>query len=134
MATENVIRVEAERIDVVLDLVGELIIAKSMMQELFAEMKRSFGKHPLRASAADVLLLQSQILNKLQRAVMKIRMVPVEQMFRRLPRVVRDTAKQTGTRGQYRHRGREHGPGQEHSGRAGRTHDAPAAKRRRSRH
>ncbi len=95
-ATENVIRVETDRIDVVLDLVGELIIAKSMMQELFAEMNRSFGNHPLRAKTADVLLFQAQILNKLQRAVMKIRMVPVEQMFRRLPRIVRDTAKQTG--------------------------------------
>ena len=95
-ATENVIRVETDRIDVVLDLVGELIIAKSMMQELFAEMNRSFGNHPLRARTADVLLFQAQILNKLQRAVMKIRMVPVEQMFRRLPRIVRDAAKQTG--------------------------------------
>jgi two-component system chemotaxis sensor kinase CheA len=95
-ATENVIRVEAERVDVVLDLVGELIIAKSMMQELLAEMNRSFGNSPLSAKTADVLTFQSQILNKLQRAVMKIRMVPVEQMFRRLPRVVRDTAKATG--------------------------------------
>jgi two-component system chemotaxis sensor kinase CheA len=95
-ATENVIRVEAERVDVVLDLVGELIIAKSMMQELLTEMNRSLGNHPLRAKSSDVLVLQSQILNKLQRAVMKIRMVPVEQMFRRLPRVVRDTAKQIG--------------------------------------
>jgi two-component system chemotaxis sensor kinase CheA len=95
-ATENIIRVEAERVDVVLDLVGELIIAKSMMQELLTEMNRSFGNHPLRAKTADVLVFQSQILNKLQRAVMKIRMVPVEQMFRRLPRVIRDTAKQIG--------------------------------------
>ena len=87
---------EAERIDVVLDLVGELIIAKSMMQELLAEMNRSFGNTALRSRTADVLTLQSQILNKLQRSVMKIRMVPVEQMFRRLPRVVRDTAKQIG--------------------------------------
>jgi two-component system chemotaxis sensor kinase CheA len=95
-ATENIIRVGAERIDVVLDLVGELIIAKSMMQELFGEMNRSFGNHPLRAKTGDVLAFQSQVLNKLQRAVMKIRMVPVEQMFRRLPRVIRDTAKQIG--------------------------------------
>ncbi|MGC2209742.1 MAG: chemotaxis protein CheA [Candidatus Korobacteraceae bacterium] len=95
-ATENVIRVEAERIDVVLDLVGELIIAKSMMQELLAEMNRGLGNSPLRTKTSDVLLFQSQVLNKLQRSVMKIRMVPVEQMFRRLPRVVRDTAKQTG--------------------------------------
>ncbi len=95
-ATETVIRVEAERVDVVLDLVGELIIAKSMMQELLAEMNRSLANAHLRAKTSDLVVFQSQILKKLQRAVMKIRMVPVEQMFRRLPRVVRDTAKQLG--------------------------------------
>jgi two-component system chemotaxis sensor kinase CheA len=95
-ATENVIRVDAERIDAVLDLVGELIIAKSMMQELLAEMNRTLASAPLRARTADLVVFQSQILKKLQRAVMKIRMVPVEQMFRRLPRVVRDIAKQLG--------------------------------------
>jgi len=94
--TENVIRVDAGRIDAVLDLVGELIIAKSMMQDLLADMHRSLGHNPLRTRANDVLQLQSQILNKLQRSVMKIRMVPVERLFRRLPRIVRDTAKEVG--------------------------------------
>jgi two-component system chemotaxis sensor kinase CheA len=95
-ATENVLRVDTDRVDVVLDLVGEMIIAKSMMQDLLSEITRSMGNSPLRARSADLLVLQSQILNKLQRAVMKIRMVPVEQMFRRLPRVARDTAKAVG--------------------------------------
>ena len=39
---------------------------------------------------------QARVLNDLQRSVMKIRMVPVEQLFRRFPRVVRDIAKQCG--------------------------------------
>ncbi len=42
---------------------------------------------------ADALAKQSQVMYKLQRSVMKIRMVPVEQLFRRFPRVVRDLAK-----------------------------------------
>lgn len=98
VATENVLRVETERVDKVLDLVGEMIIAKSMMQELQHDMLATLGKGhgTLRARSGDILTLQSQIMNKLQRAVMKIRMVPVEQMFRRLPRVARDTAKATG--------------------------------------
>jgi two-component system chemotaxis sensor kinase CheA len=95
-STENVLRVETERVDQVLDLVGELIIAKSMMQDLLNEANRALGNSAMRVRTADVLVLQAQILTKLQRAVMKIRMVPVEQMFRRLPRVVRDAAKQVG--------------------------------------
>jgi two-component system chemotaxis sensor kinase CheA len=41
----------------------------------------------------DAMAFQSQVLSKLQRSVMKIRMVPVEQLFRRFPRVLRDAAR-----------------------------------------
>ena len=84
---------EAERIDDVLDLVGELIIGKSMLQQSVTEFGRRFAKDPLRAKFADAMAFQAQVLNKLQRSVMKIRMVPVEQLFRRFPRVVRDVSK-----------------------------------------
>jgi two-component system chemotaxis sensor kinase CheA len=92
-ATENLLRVDAERIDAVLDLLGELIISRSALQQLLAEAMRKFGKAPIRVRFADALARQSQVMHKLQRAVMKIRMVPVEQLFRRFPRVVRDLAK-----------------------------------------
>ncbi len=92
-ATENILRVDAERIDNVLNLVGELIIGKSMLNQAIGEFTKRFPKDPLRARFADMVAYQSQALNELQRSVMKIRMVPVEQIFRRLPRVVRDVAK-----------------------------------------
>ena len=92
-ATENLLRVDADRIDTVLDLVGELIIARSTLQQVLVDFTRKFGKDPVRARFADALATQSQIMHKLQRSVMKIRMVPVEQLFRRFPRVVRDLAK-----------------------------------------
>jgi two-component system chemotaxis sensor kinase CheA len=92
-ATENLLRVDAERIDTVLDLVGELIIARSTMQQVLADFTKKFGKDPVRTRFADALAKQSQVMYKLQRSVMKIRMVPVEQLFRRFPRVVRDLAK-----------------------------------------
>lgn len=92
-ATENILRVDAERIDNVLNLVGELIIGKSMLNQAIGEFTKRFPKDPLRARFADMVAYQSQALNELQRSVMKIRMVPVEQVFRRLPRVVRDVAK-----------------------------------------
>jgi two-component system chemotaxis sensor kinase CheA len=93
-ASENTIRVDAGRIDTVMNLVGELIIGKSMLQRAIAEFDRRFAKDPLLAKFSDAMGLQSRILNELQKSVMKIRMVPVEQLFRRFPRVVRDVAKQ----------------------------------------
>lgn len=90
---ENILRVEAERIDTVLNLVGELVIAKSMMQQSMQELAQRYPKDNLRARFADAMSFQARVLNDLQRSVMKVRMVPVEQLFRRFPRVVRDVAR-----------------------------------------
>ena len=92
-AMENMLRVEADRIDSVLDLVGEMIIGKSMLMEILGAFGREFPKHPLRNQFMDAMAFQAQVLSKLQRSVMKIRMVPVEQLFRRFPRVLRDAAR-----------------------------------------
>jgi two-component system chemotaxis sensor kinase CheA len=93
---ENILRVDAERIDNVLNLVGELIIGKSMLQQAFQELAKHCSKESMRGGVADAMAFQSRVLNDLQRSVMKIRMVPVEQLFRRFPRMVRDVAKQCG--------------------------------------
>ncbi|HKQ85607.1 MAG TPA: Hpt domain-containing protein, partial [Candidatus Acidoferrales bacterium] len=92
-AVENTLRVEAGRIDAVLNLVGELIIGKSMLQRAIVEFNRAHAKDPLHSKFSDALSFQSRVLGELQKSVMKIRMVPVDQLFRRFPRVVRDVAR-----------------------------------------
>lgn len=92
-SAENILRVDAERIDTLLNLVGELIIGKSMLQQAINEFARQYPKNPTRSRFADAMAFQSRVLNDLQRSVMKVRMVPVEQLFRRFPRIVRDIAK-----------------------------------------
>jgi len=91
-SAETILRVDAERIDNVLNLVGELIIAKSMLQQAMQDFARRFPKDSLRPRLADAMAFQARVLNDLQRSVMKIRMVPVEQLFRRFPRIARDAA------------------------------------------
>jgi len=92
-ASENMLRVDATRIDTVMNLVGEMIIGKSMLQRAMNEFERRHSKDPIRGKLADALGFQSRVLNELQKSVMKIRMVPVEQLFRRFPRIVRDVAR-----------------------------------------
>jgi len=96
LTQENLLRVEAGRIDNVLNLVGELIIGKSMLQQAFNDFAKRYPKDLLRGKFADAMAFQSRVLNDLQRSVMKIRMVPVDQLFRRFPRMVRDVARQCG--------------------------------------
>ncbi len=95
-AQENILRVEAGRIDNVLNLVGELIIGKSMLQQALSEFSKRYPKELLRGKFADAMAFQARVLNDLQRSVMKIRMVPVDQLFRRFPRMVRDVSRQCG--------------------------------------
>ena len=95
-APDNILRVDAERIDSVLDLVGELILAKSMLQQALNEFAQRFPKDSLRGRFSDAMAFQARVLNDLQRSVMKVRMVPVDQLFRRFPRTVRDVAHQCG--------------------------------------
>ena len=93
---ESTLRVDAARIDAVMNLVGELIIGKSMLNRTLAEFDRGHSKDPVRGKLAEALSFQSRILDELHKCVLKIRMVPVEQLFRRFPRVVRDVAKLCG--------------------------------------
>ena len=95
-STSVKLRVDAERIDAVLNLVGELVIGKSMLMQNISEFDKRFQKDPLRTRFVDALAFQARVLNDLQKSVMKIRMVPVEQLFRRFPRIVRDVAKTCG--------------------------------------
>jgi two-component system chemotaxis sensor kinase CheA len=92
----NLLRVQAERIDAVLNLVGELIIAKSMLHQTLSEFSQRFPKDPLRSKLGDALAFQAQALNGLQHAVMQVRMVPVGQLFRRFTRLVHDVAEAGG--------------------------------------
>lgn len=96
ICTKNTLRVDAHRLDAVLNLVGEMVIAKSVLQQAVTEFSRLHPKDPLRAKLADALALQSRVLGGLQQAAMQIRMVPVDQLFRRFPRLVRDVAQQCG--------------------------------------
>ena len=93
---ESTLRVDAARIDAVMNLVGELIIGKSMLHRTLSEFDQRHARDPLRAKLADAMTFQARILDELHKCVLKIRMVPVEQLFRRFPRVVRDVAKQCG--------------------------------------
>ena len=93
---ESSLRVDAARIDAVMNLVGELIIGKSMLNRSLAEFDQRHARDPVRAKLSDALAFQPRVLDELHKCVLKIRMVPVEQLFRRFPRLVRDVAKQCG--------------------------------------
>ena len=96
LVSDKTMRVDASRIDEALNLVGELILGKSMLMQSLNDLEERFARDPLTTKFSDAIAFQSRVLSDLQKSVMKIRMVPVAQLFRRFPRVARDLAKACG--------------------------------------
>ena len=85
------IRVEVERVDRVVNLVGELVINQSMLRQLGSELPVDVA--PCLIAGLDNL---SQHLRELQESVMAMRAQPVKSVFSRMPRLVRELSAQLG--------------------------------------
>jgi two-component system, chemotaxis family, sensor kinase CheA len=90
-AARSTIRVDSEKIDKLIDLVGELTIAHSMITD-GVEHASTDGVERLRSALA----VAQRNLAELQYRVLSVRMVPVGTVFARFPRLVRDAAGSLG--------------------------------------
>ncbi len=86
--TSKTVRVDIERLDVLMNLVSELIIIKSRIEGLAK-------KYNDRQYEESIEYLE-RITTSLHDAVMKVRMVPVERVFSRFPRMMRDLVRELG--------------------------------------
>jgi two-component system chemotaxis sensor kinase CheA len=85
------IRVGVDKVDSLINLVGELVITQSMLSELGNDFDLSKVE---RLNAGLEQLLQNT--KELQESVMRIRMLPISFVFNRFPRLVHDLSKKTG--------------------------------------
>jgi two-component system chemotaxis sensor kinase CheA len=92
------LRVEVGKIDRIMNLVGELVIGRSMVAQALTDLSNGEASESAADRLGDANSFLERTLTELQAAVLKIRMVPVEHVFRRFPRVVRDLAHSRGKR------------------------------------
>lgn len=85
------IRVDTDKVDRLLNLVGELVIAHSMLAEAAARSGAARSAQ-LRESVAHV----GRQTRELQDAVMSVRLLPIDSLFSRMPRLVHDLAPRLG--------------------------------------
>lgn len=85
---EKTIRVETDKLDKLINLVGELVVNRTRVVEL--------GKSSAAADLGSAVEQLDRITTDLQSAVMKLRMVPIKQVFDRFPRMVRDLSQEKG--------------------------------------
>lgn len=109
--THQTIRVDIERLDLLLNLVGELVINRTRISDIAGTLERTLTDKngaaaalnghakdlvPLAKELADSSALLARTTNEIQESIMKVRMVPIGQVFDRFPRLVRDVAKARG--------------------------------------
>lgn len=80
------VRVDIDRLDNLMNLVSELIIIKTRMDELSDISNKE--------NMTEAIEYLERITTSLHDAVMKVRMVPIERVFNRFPRMVRDLSKE----------------------------------------
>jgi two-component system chemotaxis sensor kinase CheA len=90
------LRVDQEKVDALMNLVGELVVAKNSLPFLARRAEQQFGARELGREIKDQYGVIDRIAQELQGAVMAVRMMPVGQVFQRFPRLVRDLARKLG--------------------------------------
>lgn len=79
------IRVDIDRLDSLMNLFSELLIDRVRLEQLASEVKR--------ADLTETVEHMARVSSDLQNIVLKLRMVPVDTVFNRFPRMIRDIAK-----------------------------------------
>jgi two-component system chemotaxis sensor kinase CheA len=95
MASES-IRVDVQRLEILMDLSGELVLGRNRLAQLTNHLEHTLdNKEQIR----DLIETTNQIdfiTSEIQSAIMRMRMVPVGKLYQKAPRIVRDLSKESG--------------------------------------
>lgn len=95
------IRVDLSKIDTLMNSIGELVIAHSMLSQYTYMM----NDQKIKSDLNERLDLIDRYIRELQEAVMSVRMIPMETVFSKFPKIIRDTAKRLNKKIDFRHYG-----------------------------
>jgi len=94
----EMLRVEASRVDRIMNLVGELIIGRSMIDQLSRDIGDGASTNDIAERLFTANSYMERIVSDLQKGVMQMRMVPINHVFRKFPKIVRDLSAEKGKR------------------------------------
>ena len=93
---QKTLRVDQYRIDALMDLVGELVVAKNALPFLAKKAEEEFGVKALAKEIQSQYSVINRLSDEMQSAMMQVRMVPLSTVFQRFPRLVRDLSRKLG--------------------------------------
>ena len=94
-AHNTTIRVDISRLDNLLNLIGELVIDRTQIARLGNELRARYAQDELVGGLQEATHRVARITAELQDEIMKTRMLPIDGVFQRMPRMVRDLAQKT---------------------------------------
>jgi len=92
-SVSQTVRVDVSRLDNLMNLVGELVIERTRLEAVGDGIKASLGAGDLTDSLEEISVHIARLSSELQEEIMQARMFPIEQVFNRFPRMVRDLAR-----------------------------------------
>ncbi len=92
----DTIRVGFKKLDELLNLVGELVIFKTRLNQIESQIKEELTNKPLVKELDDGLELMGKTISGLQEGIMRTRMLPISNVFNKFTRMVRDLSRSQG--------------------------------------
>ncbi len=93
-SSTNTVRVDIEKLDKILNTVGELVLAKGAVVRIGQELAETVGYTPLTLDVHKIAQTLDRKLSELQSFILELRMIPFSQIFTRLAQVVRRYTKE----------------------------------------
>jgi len=87
------LKVDQGKVDLLMNLIGELVVSKNALPFLAARAEDVHGSREMAREIKEQHAIFDRLTQELQSAIMQVRMLPVSEIFGRLPRLVRDTAR-----------------------------------------
>ena len=93
---DSTIRVDVDRLDNLMNLVGELVLARNRLSQVTQSIIEKYERIEMSKQIVDISSQIDFVTTELQMAVMKTRMVPIEKVFNGLPLLARNLMRTTG--------------------------------------
>src|SRR5215813_7185441 len=90
------VRVEAAKIDALMNLAGEMVIARSIINQFAPELEQALPRNDMIGRFSSASAQMGKLIAELQKSVLKIRMVTIDNVFRRFVRPMRELASEGG--------------------------------------
>ncbi|MCX6128462.1 MAG: chemotaxis protein CheA [Proteobacteria bacterium] len=90
---QSTIRVDLERLDVLVNLIGELVIDRTRFASIEQDLRTNHPQLKLGSNFSESVQLFGRHMNEIQDIIMKVRMVPIGNAFNKFTRVVRDLSR-----------------------------------------